>query len=131
MILEMLPKMPDCIDDLADWRPLSYVEHFAASSFKGRELAIEAYELADPSVRGQLDELADVMNAILGSTIEAMQHSGATHAAALAEAAVHRIRPLVAQAAGVINGTAPGITIDAEADAPQAAIDALFAHKAT
>jgi len=126
MLLEMLPEFPDCIADLAAWRPLSYAEHFSASNFKDRELAIAAYDLADPDVRGKLDELADEMNAILGSTIEAMQHSSSTHAAAIAEATTHRLRPLVAQAGAVINGSGPAVVTDAEADATQAAVDALF-----
>src|SRR5215831_18093245 len=65
MLLEMVPELPDCIDDLNAWQPLSYTEHFQASSFRDRELAIEAYELADPRLRDRLDELANVMNAML------------------------------------------------------------------
>ena len=126
MLLEMYPEFPDCIADLAAWRPLSYAEHFSASGFKGRELAIAAYGLAAPEVRGALDALADEMNAILGSTIEAMQHSSAAHAASLAQATTHRLRPLVAQAGAVINGSGPAVITDAEADATQAAVDALF-----
>src|SRR3954466_5219569 len=40
MLLEMIPDMPDCAEDFLTWRPLSYREHFAASKFRARELAI-------------------------------------------------------------------------------------------
>jgi hypothetical protein len=29
MMLELAPEMPDCMEDLSAWRPLSYCEHFA------------------------------------------------------------------------------------------------------
>ncbi len=126
MILEMLPEIPDCIEDLNQWRPMTYPEHFTASNFKDRELAIQAYGLADRDVRERLDALADEMNAILASTIEAMLASSAAHAMALAEAASHHLKPLVAQAGAVINGGGFSPVTDEEADAPQAAVDALF-----
>src|SRR3954467_14695886 len=49
MLLEMIPDMPDCFQDFLDWKPLSYREHFTASNFKARDLAITAYEAADPA----------------------------------------------------------------------------------
>ena len=57
MLLEMLPSCPECVEDFLAWRPLSYREHFAGSHFKGRDLAIAAYEAADPALRARLDAL--------------------------------------------------------------------------
>jgi hypothetical protein len=62
MLLEMVPDMPECAEDFLTWSPLSYAEHFTASNFKARDLAIEAYEKADPNVRAQFDHLADTMD---------------------------------------------------------------------
>src|ERR1051326_7473810 len=73
MMLELAPQMPECIDDFCAWRPLSYCEHFAASSFLERDLAIAAYQQADPALRQRLDQLADGMNAILLATAAAMR----------------------------------------------------------
>jgi len=126
MMLEMLPEIPDCITDLVQWRPLTYAEHFAESNFKDRELAIAAHELADPDARRRLDELADEMNAILASTIDAVLDSTPLHAATVIKATSQRLRLLVAQAAAVINGSGLTVVTDADADAPQAAVDALF-----
>ena len=50
MLLEMIPDMPECAEDFLTWTPLSYAEHFIASNFKARDLAIEAYESADTKV---------------------------------------------------------------------------------
>ena len=44
MLLEMLSSCPDCLDDFLTWRPVSYREHFMASRFRGRDLAIAAYD---------------------------------------------------------------------------------------
>jgi hypothetical protein len=126
MMLEMVPELPDCIQDLAAWQPLSYTEHFAASGFKDRELAIAAYDLAEPRLRGRLDELADIMNAMLVSTSEVMQRSTTTHAATLAVDAAGRLRHLVAQAGAVIHGAGAAAVESAETAANQAAIDALL-----
>ena len=65
MLLEMLASCPDCLDDFLGWRPLSYREHFVASRFRGRELAIAAYDAADPNMRSCFDTLAGTMTAVL------------------------------------------------------------------
>src|ERR1700750_3489684 len=61
MLLEMIPDIPECAEDFLAWSPLSYAEHFTASNFKARDLAIEAYEKAEPSVRTQFDHIAHTM----------------------------------------------------------------------
>src|SRR6202453_233333 len=55
MLLEMIPDMPECAEDFLGWQPLSYREHFSASHFKTRDLAIEAYDSADAGVRVEFD----------------------------------------------------------------------------
>src|ERR1039458_7940954 len=57
MLLEMLSSCREGRDAFLGWRPMSYREHFEASGFKGRALAIAAYDAADPSLRGCLDTL--------------------------------------------------------------------------
>src|SRR5712671_6741747 len=56
MLLEMIPDMPKCAEDFLLWYPLSYREHFMASHFKARDLAIEAYESADEHIRVEFDK---------------------------------------------------------------------------
>ena len=65
MLLEMVPDMPECAEDFLTWTPLSYAEHFGASNFKARDLAIEAYEIADPNLRANFDHLTATMTSIL------------------------------------------------------------------
>jgi hypothetical protein len=58
MLFGLLPDMPDMIDELKLWEPLSYPEHFARSGFQAKGLAIAAYENADPAIRGPFDALS-------------------------------------------------------------------------
>src|SRR6266571_3110589 len=53
MLLEMVPDIPDCAEDFLQWCPLSYAEHFTASNFAARDLAIAAYEAADVGMRAE------------------------------------------------------------------------------
>src|SRR6266576_5529439 len=57
LLLEMIPDMPECAEDFLTWCPLSYCEHFMASNFRARDLAIEAYESADEHVRAEFDNI--------------------------------------------------------------------------
>ena len=61
MLLEMIPDIPECAEDFLDWHPLTYREHFMASHFKARELAIEAYDSADENIRAEFDNITSAM----------------------------------------------------------------------
>jgi hypothetical protein len=127
MMLELTAQMPECVEDFCAWRPLSYCEHFAASGFKERELAIAAYGNADPALRRRLDELANGMNAILLATAAAMRAEPQA-LSALAGDALMRLWPLVARAGAVIHGAETATAEADDAQATQAALDALFDH---
>jgi hypothetical protein len=130
MLLEMLPGAPDCLDDFLRWRPMSYREHFAASHFKGRAMAIAAYDAADPHLRGSLNALAATMSAILLATGAALRSELSPDATGrLAAQTSTWLKPLVARAGAIING-------DADADegtdaAPQAVVDSLMQRSAS
>src|SRR3954453_16313808 len=127
MLLDLLPTTPECIVELIGWEPLSYEEHFAASHFRDRELAIAAYSAAEPTARVRLDEFADTMNALLVATCEAFQRRSSLDAAnALAAETAARLKPLVARAGAVINGYDVEHSEDMTTGEQQATVDALF-----
>jgi hypothetical protein len=105
MLLEMVPAMPECAEDFLGWHPLTYREHFMASHFKTRELAIEAYNSADVIVRAEFDNITSAMTSILTAVGTAMRqaHQHKTRAI-LADQATGWVKPLVALAGGIING---------------------------
>ena len=105
MLLEMIPDMPDCAEDFLSWQPLTYEEHFTASNFKARDLAIAAYDLADLAIRTQFDNLTTAMTSILTAVASAMQQVRQDKTrAALATQATGWVKPLVTRAGGIING---------------------------
>jgi hypothetical protein len=105
MLLEMIPDMPDCAEDFLTWQPLSYREHFAASNFRARELAIAAYDSADATIRGEFDSITCAMTSILTAVGAAMRQARQDRTrATLAEQATGWVKPLVTLAGGIING---------------------------
>jgi hypothetical protein len=103
MLLEMIPDMPECAEDFLTWSPLSYAEHFWASNFKARDLAIEAYELS--GARTEFDNITASMTSILTAVGSAMREARQDKTrATLAEQATGWVKPLVALAGGIING---------------------------
>jgi hypothetical protein len=125
MLLEMLASAPEFLDDFLAWQPMSYREHFAASRFKGRDLAIAAYDAADPDLRGCLDALAGTMTAMLEVTRVTLRSDMRPEAGGLiAEVAAASLKPLIARTGAMINGET-----DAKASvpaAPQTVVDGLM-----
>jgi hypothetical protein len=105
MLLEMIPDIPECAADFLEWHPLSYAEHFTASNFKARDLAIEAYQSADGKIRTEFDNITSTMTSILTAVGSAMREVRQDKTrATLAEQATGWVKPLVALAGGIING---------------------------
>lgn len=113
MLLDMIPDMPECAEDFLTWRPLSYREHFAASNFKARDLAIQAYEESDASVRAEFDNITGAMTSILTAVGVAMREAQQDRTRVkLAKQAAGWVRPLATLAGGIIHGSRS----EAEAD---------------
>jgi len=113
MLLEMIPDMPECSEDFLGWQPLSYREHFTASNFRARDLAIEAYESADAAIRTEFDQLTTAMTSILTAVSAAMREAQQDKTrATLAEQATGWVKPLVMQAGGIINGRGAEADVD-------------------
>ena len=105
MLLEMIPDMPECAEDFLGWEPLSYAEHFTASNFKARDLAIDAYNTADVRIRTEFDNVTSAITSILAAVSAAMREATKDDTRTrLAEQATGWVKPLVMQAGGIING---------------------------
>jgi hypothetical protein len=113
MLLEMIPDMPECAEEFLEWQPRSYREHFAASNFRARELAIAAYDSANPVIRTEFDNITGAMTSILTAVSNAMrevrQDSTRT---TLAQQATGWVKPLAMLAGGIINGRGAEADID-------------------
>jgi hypothetical protein len=65
MLLDMIPDMPDMVEECKMWQPKSYTEHFADSSFKDKLLAIEAYECVPSKYRRPFEETISQLNTLI------------------------------------------------------------------
>ncbi|HET9175750.1 MAG TPA: hypothetical protein VFN84_05290 [Pseudolabrys sp.] len=106
MLLEMLSSASEFRLDFLAWEPMSYRKHFKLSHFKTRDVAIAAYDRADPDIRNSLDTLAVTMTIVLEATRAAMEDAERRPEtiAALAGNAIGWLKPLIARAGALING---------------------------
>lgn len=65
MLLDMIPDMPDMIEECKEWRPKSYKDHFADSTFSDRQLAIEAYDRVPGKYRRPFEETISQINGLI------------------------------------------------------------------
>lgn len=61
MLVDMVGTMPEMVEEILAWRPRSYRDHFHVTGFRERDLAVEAYEAADPEVRRGFDDACDAI----------------------------------------------------------------------
>ena len=109
MTLEMIPDMPELLDDARAWRPKTYPEHFQESGFAERELAIEAYEHVPARFRQPFELTIGTLDSLVAMTLERAE---ATVAAGeferlkiIVNDASGAIRNLVDSASAIIHGT--------------------------
>lgn len=121
MALEIAHVMPECLDDLRQWRPKTYPEHFEASRFNNRAAFLHGYLRAEPALRTALDDCSAVLNQRLGGLCELMvQENGSARTATTVQRALRMLRPHVARMTAIINGASSKQQIT------QAMIDAMF-----
>ncbi len=65
MLIDMVPTMPECIEDARVWAPKSYEQHFQDSVFTDKALAILAYQNAPPQnapPQSRIDRCSAIIN---------------------------------------------------------------------
>ena len=126
MLMEMLPDMPDCAEDVLDWAPASYVEHFENSAFKDRDLAVAAWSVAPKAIRAHFETLVMQADAeVMDAQDKLRADTSAAVLAEVARMATEDIQPLLSAISGAVHGRVEGEAEEANETA-QADIDALF-----
>jgi hypothetical protein len=124
MLLDMVPDMPDCLDEVRAWQPKSYPDHFRDSTFSERDLAIAAYELVPPRYREPFEKTVDQINQLIAAStdrlVEAVGSGDDERVRLVAGDATHAIHRLIDYASAIIHGS------DGTMD--QSEIDALIAN---
>jgi hypothetical protein len=127
MLLELVPSMPDCIEDVLGWQPATYEEHFIRSHYRDKELVLEAFAQAPVASRRRFLAVVDEMNQIMVDTIGQLSAQGPTAVAGfIAEEAADRLKHLAARAAGLMNAVIEQDEDILEPASAQDAIDALM-----
>jgi hypothetical protein len=74
MLLDMLPDMPDMIEECKMWQPKDYKAHFADSTFSDKLLAIEAYDRVPSKFRRPFEETVSQINHLLLDGLDRLDH---------------------------------------------------------
>ncbi len=79
MMLDMVPAMPVFLEDLREWQPKTYQQHFADASFSDAELAVEAYDHVPLKYRETFKEIIALLNRFVGSALRRLEDSVAAN----------------------------------------------------
>jgi len=108
MLMELVPDAPECLEDCRAWQPMSYTEHFKASSIADRDLAIEAYPFSPPEFRGTFDRLIREMHRVIAGALAGLEGATAQgdeeRARRVVELAVRALKIMVDLASSTIHG---------------------------
>lgn len=75
MLFEMSLDMPDMVEELADWKKYSYIEHFEHSGFEMKNVVISAYKRANSHTRCTFDKCCDNSLTVFDSAIDILLSS--------------------------------------------------------
>jgi len=142
MLLEMLPDMPELLEDCDDWAPKSYPQHFEDSGFTGKALAIEAYGIAPDVIRIPFEHTCEELDKLIMGTIAGLHKVGAAErgltgaARQLISGRVQQVQEMLMTLNQLIHGKLEGVKMptkaaimdhaEEEAAQTQADIDKLF-----
>jgi len=140
MLIEMLPSMPECMEDICLWQPKTYEEHFSESGFRDKDLAILAYYRAPDLVKKRFDQTIRDLDRCIIDAIESLKETfemdTPEYLSVLIEKFTVEIRHYIDQASAIINGYDETICpVDFSSRTPpkaesiestQAAVDELF-----
>ena len=125
MLLDMLPDMPDCEDEVLAWEPAGYAEHFQRTGFAAKDLAISAYDAVPADLKAFFETMIARLNVMIASAqdvVNSDQPDRFEKARALVQ---ENIQPLLQAAGGAIHGRIEDHVSD-QSEETQDSIDALF-----
>ncbi len=123
MLFEMGLDMPDMAEELTEWQPHGYVEHFDKSGFEMKDVVIAAYADAPRKIRAAFDACCERAQAIFASSIDILLSSNVHDDVARADLD-HRLvemKAMVIEMDSHIHGRAEALE-----SGRQSAVDALF-----
>lgn len=122
MLFEMGLDMPEMAEELTEWAPCSYIEHFERSGFEHRDIVVGAYHAAPEDRRRMFDDCCARAIEEFASAIDIFLSSNITEEAARTdlENRLRHMKAWVVEMDSHIHGRV------AEKASAQSEIDALF-----
>ena len=110
------------------WRPLTYEEHFSASGFRDKTLAIAAYRRAPSKIRARFDEAVAKLHGeavtVIAEVATELKGRNKRRLHQALRGGVARLRVLIVAANRIATGESTEDRVDPFADiGPQGAID--------
>ncbi len=109
MLLEMVPDMPECLDEAKEWQPKSYTDHFSDSTFSDKDLAVDAYAHVPERFLRPFEQTIDQINRLIDVVIKRLEKyhvAGEEDRLRLAASDYSRnIQRLMDYASGIIHGS--------------------------
>ncbi len=109
MLLDLVPDMPECLEDAKEWRPKSYVEHFRGSGFVDAELAVDVYPHVPPKYRQPFEDTIERMDRLvalsLGRIETALAGGEGERVKHVAQTATRALQKLIDVASAIIHGS--------------------------
>lgn len=122
MLLQMVPDMPEILDEAKAWAPKSYEDHFRDSTVADKDLAIEVYPHVPTNFKLAFEQTIDQLNRLVAVVIDRLERlieqNDPDQLRMVATESARSIERLMDIAGGIIHGNAK--TMD------QAEIDALL-----
>jgi hypothetical protein len=74
LLIENLPTLlPEMLDELLEWNPVTYREYFAKSQLPGSARALQIYDGLDDTFRRDFESIIDGINAMALASIEVIR----------------------------------------------------------
>ncbi len=122
MLLEMIGDMPEMAEEILDWQPCAYEDHFTRTGYAGAETVVAAYAAAPQALKAHFQTIIAALDDALEDAQEKLRAEDMAGAVMLAAT---DISPLLAAARAAVHGRIEGDGVD-ESAADQAEVDALF-----
>ncbi len=109
MLLEMVPDMPEILEEAKEWAPKSYIEHFADSTFTEKDLAVSAYEHVPEHYKKPFEQTIGQINRLIEAAVKRLDeisvNGNAEHLRITSTDYSRNIQRLMDFASGIIHGS--------------------------
>ena len=73
MLFEMIPDMPEILEDAKEWQPKSYADHFLDSTIADKEIAIEAYDAVPTIYKVPFEKTIGQIDSIITNAVNSLE----------------------------------------------------------